>query len=706
MVTHPPALYLGFVGTTVPYAFGMAALFSGRLDETWLTSIRRWILVSWFFLSMGLVLGMIWAYEELDWGGVWGWDAVENAGLIPWLTATALLHSIMIQERRGMLKVWNLTLVILTFFLTIVGTFFTRSGVVRSVHAFGQDPRLAVIFGVFMAIILGVSFGLMARRRLLLRSRPRLDSLLSRETAFLLNNWVLLFAAFFVLGATLWPTLTELLSHERATMSAPFFNRWMAPIGLVLLGLTGVCPLLSWRRASVGPLLRQLIFPVLVGLGVLTAAILWDRSHGLAWVARWRAVGIAPLLCFVLSGFVLGTIAQELWRGAGVRGRSLGVGRLTALIGLVAKSKRRYGGYTVHAGMVFVFLGLAGGAFKHEIEAALSKGQKVEFVGLSFTLEEVGKRSDNQKEMLTAHLLVTERGRPVRRMVPAKWTYHKHEEAETKVDIWRQPLRDVWISLSGLDEPSGRVMLKLVSNPLMSWLWFGFVLLTLGFAIAILPERVLGRAVAAARASPPRTKERGAAAVLLFAALFASAPAFAEAPAEKLDHSQKAEIVVRSEVEQRLLRRLVCMCSTCPRLPLSECGCGYADKERRRIAHLLNVEHKTEAEVVAAFVAQYGQAALAVPQTGLAGHAWIILYAVGALAVGAVVLVAWRWSRRRTGGGRAAADGGPGPDDAPDDADADAAGKGGADRAGGADGDGDGDERYREALERELKELD
>ena len=242
MVTHPPALYTGFVGMSIPFAFGMAALISGQLDDAWIASVRKWTLGAWFFLSMGLTLGMLWAYEELGWGGFWGWDPVENAGFLPWLTATAFLHSIMIQERRGMMKIWNVTLIILTFFLTIFGTFMTRSGIVQSVHAFGQDTKLAWIFTIFMALTLIVSFGFVIKRMPELRSRATLDSWLSREAAFTVNNWILLFAAFFILFATMFPTISEAVAHERITVGPPFFNKWMVPIGLVLLFLTGHRP--------------------------------------------------------------------------------------------------------------------------------------------------------------------------------------------------------------------------------------------------------------------------------------------------------------------------------------------------------------------------------------------------------------------------------------------------------------------------------
>src|SRR6476659_7136364 len=301
MVIHPPSLYTGFVTMTIPYAFGMAALITGHLDDAWLRAVRRWTMFGWLFLSFGLTLGMIWAYEELGWGGYWAWDPVENAALLPWFTATAFLHSVMVQERRSMLRVWNVTLVIVTYFLTIFGTFMTRSGVVQSVHAFGDDPILAKLFTGFMVAILTFSFGLVIYRLPLLKARNELDSWASREAAFMLNNWILLFAAMFVLFGTMFPTLSEALRGERLTVAAPFFNKWMAPVGLVLLLLTGTGPLLAWRKSTLSNFRFQFGWPMSAAV-VTTAAMLALR------IPLW-----ASGLCFVLCAFVTGTVVQEFW---------------------------------------------------------------------------------------------------------------------------------------------------------------------------------------------------------------------------------------------------------------------------------------------------------------------------------------------------------------------------------------------------------
>src|SRR5688572_20504889 len=325
MAIHPPTMYLGFVGLTIPFAFGMAALITGHLDDSWLRAVRRWTMFSWFFLSIGLGLGMIWAYEELGWGGYWGWDPVENAGSLPWFTATAFLHSVMVQERRGMLRVWIVSLVVLTFFLTVFGTFMMRSGVVQSVHAFGEDPEVAKLFTGFMVLALVVSFGAGIYRLPLLRALNELDSWASREAAFMLNNWILLFSAFFVLFATMFPTLSEAIwgAKGRTTVGATFFNQWMIPIGLTMLVLTGIGPLLAWRRSTFVNLKDQFLFPV--ATGVVVGAIVVA-----AGVRIWSAG-----LCFAFGGFVMGTVIQEFWRGARVRQQTSGTDLFTALIGLV-----------------------------------------------------------------------------------------------------------------------------------------------------------------------------------------------------------------------------------------------------------------------------------------------------------------------------------------------------------------------------------
>jgi cytochrome c-type biogenesis protein CcmF len=484
MVVHPPSLYTGFVGMTIPYAFGMAALITGHLDDSWLRAVRRWTMISWLFLSLGLTLGMIWAYEELGWGGYWGWDPVENAGLLPWFTASAFLHSVIVQERRGMLKIWNVSLVIITFFLTIFGTFMTRSGVVQSVHAFGEDRALAWMFTIFMVAILTFSFAWVVRRLPLLKPRYDLDSWISREAAFVANNWILLIAAMLVLFGTMFPTLSEALTGNRLTVGPPFFNRWMTPLGLVLLALTGVAPLLAWRRSTLANLRDQFFWPVLVT--VLVTAVFVGLG-----VRVWSS-GV----CFALCAFVGATIVQEFVRGARVRREATGTDSFTALVGLVMRERRRYGGYIVHLGIVLMFLGFAGEGFKTDQQVLLRPGQQATVRHFTVRSNGVKVTDDGQKQMVTGHVAVFEDGKAIGTMYPARWFFRKHEQQPTtEVAIRRGVGEDLYLVMPAYDLKDESMSLQVVINPLVNWIWFGFSIMVLGTGIALLPERAFAFAL-------------------------------------------------------------------------------------------------------------------------------------------------------------------------------------------------------------------
>jgi len=628
MVIHPPSLYTGFVGMTIPYAFGMAALITGHLDDSWLRAVRRWTMISWLFLTFGLTLGMIWAYEELGWGGFWGWDPVENAGLLPWFTATAFLHSVLVQERRAMLRVWNVALVIVTFFLTIFGTFMTRSGVVQSVHAFGEDRALAMMFTVFMVVTLVFSFSLVLYRLPLLRSRHELDSWVSREAAFLANNWILLFAALFVLFATMFPTLSEAVTGERLTVGPPFFNRWMAPIGLALLFLTGVAPLMAWRKSTVANLREQFTWPVVTSIvtGVLLAAL------GVrVWVSG---------LCFVLCAFVTATIVQEFVRGARVRQEGTGTDLFTALIGLVGRSKRRYGGYIVHLGIVLVFLGFAGGGFKQEEQLLLKPGQQGTVGRFTVRLDSVQVTDDGQKQMITGHLTVFDGGKDTGHMYPAKWFFRRHEEEPTtEVAIRRGVSEDLYIVMPAFDLKDQSASLHVVINPLVDWIWIGFGVMALGTGIALLPERAFSFAVA----KLPAGAVTSAPLVFLIVLLLSGVVS-----AQHIESGQAVPIVSRSPLEREMQRSIICMCGTCGRQLLSECQCSRAVEMRAELSRLVNDDHKTREQIVQYYLAKFGsQEPLASPiDTGFNRLAWAVPYVLGAGGLVGVGLVAVRWSRR------------------------------------------------------------
>src|SRR5216684_3063707 len=465
MVIHPPSLYTGFVAMTIPYAFGMAALITGHLDDSWLRAVRRWTMLSWLFLSFGLVLGMIWAYEVLGWGGYWEWDPVENAALLPWFTATAFLHSVMVQERRSMMRVWNVTLVITTFFLTIFGTFMTRSGVVQSVHAFGMDPILARLFTGFMVVIVVFSFGLVIYRLPLLRARNDLDSWFSREAAFLVNNWILLFCAFFVLFVTMF--------------------------------LTGIGPLLAWRKATFRNLREQILWPALSALAIGVAFVAVSLTSAIVLADVWISG-----LCFALCAFVIGTVVQEFWRGTNVRRRATGTDFLTALIGLVSRNKRRYGGYIVHVGIVLIFLGFAGKAFEVKETVRLTPGQQTTIGHYTVRHDALKITDDGQKQMVTAHLTLFKDGREIDRKYPAKFFFRRHEsQPTTDVAIRRTLSEDFYIVLGGYEADVQAATLELHVNPLVDWVWLGFGVLAFGTGIALLPETAISFALARLPAS-------------------------------------------------------------------------------------------------------------------------------------------------------------------------------------------------------------
>jgi cytochrome c-type biogenesis protein CcmF len=502
MAIHPPMLYLGYIGWTIPFCFAVGALAHGKLDYGWIAAMRRWCLVAWVFLSVGLTLGGLWAYEELGWGGYWAWDPVENAAFIPWLTGTAFIHSVQVQERRQSFKVWNLTLIILTFLLTLLGTMMTRSGVVQSVHAFAQSD-IGTYFTVFISASALVSFGLLLFRARQLAPENGLESILSREFAFLLNNWVLLAATFLVTFATLFPSLFKALSGREVNVGPTFYNTWMIPIGLALLFLTGVGPLLSWRKSTSTTLLQQ--FTVPGATGVIAALAL---AFG-AGIKEWSA-----LVTLSLCAFVTGTVLQEFWRGTRHRMKNAGDRPLDALINLVSRARRRYGGYVVHFGVVLMFVGFAGNAFKLEEERTLKAGETADIGRYRVRLDGLRYEDDGQKSMITADVTVLgASGAVIGTLHPAKWAYRKPEEQVTTEVAKRMSLRDdLYLVLGGYEAETGTAALQLKVNPLVNFVWLGCTFLMLGFAIAVWPERRRAREPVRVRTLAPAMA--GAAALL------------------------------------------------------------------------------------------------------------------------------------------------------------------------------------------------
>ena len=476
MVIHPPMLYLGYIGFSVPFAFALAALLRRYPGDRWIHLTRRWTMIAWGFLSVGIVLGGLWAYSVLGWGGYWAWDPVENASFLPWLMGTAFLHSVMMQEKRGMMKVWNIWLVFATFLLSIFGDFLTRSGVVASVHAFAQSS-IGGWFIVFMLIVVGVCLTAYLRNRDFLRSENRLESSLSRESGFLFNNFIFLVLVFAILWGTLFPVLTEWIQGQKITVGRAFFDRINTPIFLFLLLLTGVGPLLAWRRTSVAGLKRNFLAP-----GVAALAL----GAGL-WLAGIR--NAYSDIAFALGLFVTLLIVSEFYRGARVLARHDKSGVARAIPRLVRRNTRRYGGYIVHLGVVLLFIGIAGSGFNRERQAAMPYHAKLN-VGPYTLVSESYTQNDNSNYSSESMIVNVERGgRHVTTLYPARRFYKASHQAQSIVAIHTTPLADLYLVYGGHDPQSGQPILHAYYNPLTIWIWLGAIVLVLGTLIALLPSR-------------------------------------------------------------------------------------------------------------------------------------------------------------------------------------------------------------------------
>jgi cytochrome c-type biogenesis protein CcmF len=475
MITHPVALYLGFTGFTVPFAFAVAALVTGRVGDTWLVLTRRWTILAWYFLSLGLLIGGWWSYHVLGWGGYWAWDPVENAALMPWLTGTAFLHSVMIQERRRMLKLWNIVLVILTFGLTLFGTFLTRSGVIASVHAFTQGSIGALFLG-FLALVLLTALALVAWRWDELRSQGELDSVVSRESAFLLNNVLLIAAAFTVFFGTVFPLLSEAVRGVKVSVGAPFFNQVNVPLFLSLIVLMGVGPLIAWRRASVENLKRNFLWPVV--LGVAAAAVAFGLGVRSALAA----------LTFAATVFVVATIGVDVVRATRARLR-VGERLVPAVGGLLRRHNRRYGGFVVHLGILLIALGVTGShAWSVQTETTLKRGETAELAGYRLRFDGLTTAEESNHFKVVGAFTISN-GRVLDVLRPAKKFYPQEQTPIAYVDYRLGLKEDVYLVLGDFARDGTQATVKLQINRLVSWIWIGGLVLTLGTLLAILPER-------------------------------------------------------------------------------------------------------------------------------------------------------------------------------------------------------------------------
>ncbi len=490
MGVHPPLLYLGYVGLTVPFAFAVGAMLSGEVaDDAWIRVTRRWTITAWGFLTAAIIAGMWWSYEVLGWGGYWAWDPVENASFIPWLTCTAYLHSVMVQERRGMLKLWNLNLMVGTFVLTILGTFLTRSGIISSVHAFTQGT-IGYYFLAFIGIVLVATLFLVAGNSDKLASDGRLDAPLSRETAFLLNNLFFTVFMFTVLIGTLFPLVAEAVRGVKVSVGEPFFNRMTLPMMVALLFLMGVGPALPWKKAPGAELKGKLLPGVILGAVFAVAALVAGGRNAYA------------VLAFLFAGFALGVNVQEFVRGANARVRAHGESWLVALSRLVSGNRRRYGGYTAHIGVVLVALGVAASStFKQSQEATLKPGESITVAGHTLRFKTAWGREEQQRQVIGATMEWMD-GDRVRATIEPRMNYYPTQDAPVPTPQVKSTLRgDIYLNLMAFKQDGSNVTVKVIWEPLVPWIWLGGFVLCLAAIIGILPERKRTAETPAVRAS-------------------------------------------------------------------------------------------------------------------------------------------------------------------------------------------------------------
>jgi cytochrome c-type biogenesis protein CcmF len=498
MVIHPPMLYLGYVGFTIPFAFALGALIMRYPGEKWIHITRRWTMVTWGFLTCGIFLGAHWAYSVLGWGGYWGWDPVENASLMPWLTGTAFLHSVMMQEKRGMLKVWNMWLVFITFWLAILGTFLTRSGIISSVHAFAQSG-IGDWFKWFLSLSLAVFVLFFFLNKSHLKSENRLESLVSRESSFLFNNLLLLLACFTVLWGTWFPLLSELVQGTKVTVGAPFFNNVAIPVALLLLLLTAVGPLLAWRKTSLDSLKRNFLWP---SLGALLVGAVMVAFGVRPWV---DVAYFYSLMSAMLAALVILTVISEFVRGGRVISQKTGLGLFSSMVHLCHRNTRRYGGYIVHFGVAVVVIGILGTPFNKSVEKEMGFGDSMnigpyKLVCQSFTQE------DNPNHFTEWAIINVFRGdKQITTLYPERRVYKASNQPQTLPQIYptvRQDLllvKDLYLVYEGRNQDSGHPIIKAHLNPLVPWIWLGWLTIVFGTIVALIPNAAPVRATVPAQ---------------------------------------------------------------------------------------------------------------------------------------------------------------------------------------------------------------
>jgi cytochrome c-type biogenesis protein CcmF len=509
MVIHPPMLYLGYVGFTVPFAFALGALIMKYPGEKWIHITRRWTMVTWGFLTCGVFLGSHWAYSVLGWGGYWGWDPVENASLMPWLIGTAFLHSVMMQEKRGMLKVWNMWLVFFTFWLAILGTFLTRSGIISSVHAFAQSS-IGSWFAWFLAITFAVFVFFFFKNKEHLRSEHKLESLVSRESSFLFNNLLFVLLCFTVLWGTWFPKISEWLQGNKVTVGGPFYNRVAVPTALLLVLLTAVGPLLAWRKTSLESLKRNFLWPTVGALAVAIFLMVTPENWGSIFGLKpWKDISyLYSLMTIFLSALVIFTVASEFYRGGRVISKHTGQGLFASMVQLTHRNTRRYGGYIVHFGVVVVMIGFAGVAFNQEKEMEMGYGDKLTIGNYTLVCRSYTQDDNANYASEWAILDVYENGKKVDTLTPQRLFYKASQQASTKPHIRSTFKEDLYLVYEGLNDQTGRPIIKAHVNPMVIWIWIGAWIMVLGTGLALVPN-----APAPVRVAVPKLVEQAAPAV-------------------------------------------------------------------------------------------------------------------------------------------------------------------------------------------------
>jgi cytochrome c-type biogenesis protein CcmF len=499
MVIHPPMLYLGYVGFAVPFAFALGALMMRYPGEKWIHITRRWTMVTWLFLTCGIFLGAHWAYSVLGWGGYWGWDPVENASLMPWLTGTAFLHSVMMQEKRGMMKTWNVWLIFSTFMLAIFGTLLTRSGLVSSVHAFAQSP-IGTWFWAFLIVVLSVCLFTFILQRDHLKSENKIESLVSRESSFLFNNLVLLAACFTVLWGTLFPILSEYVVGNKVTVSAPFYDRVAVPIGLFLLFLTAIGPLLAWRSSSFRSIRKNFVLPVIAAV-VTGIVVIVCGVHPWTIFTTDHPGEFYSFFAFTLGALVVTAVASEFLRGAAVISRNMGKNLFSSMVQLTRRNTRRYGGYIVHFGVVVIFIGIAGQAFNQSQEQELAFHQSVNVGPYRVECESYSQDTNPNYDTEYALLNVYRDGKLVTKMAPERRFYSASQQPLTVVANHSTLAWDLYVIYAGKNPDTGQPIIRVVLNPLVAWIWIGVAIIVFGTAVALVPN--LSAALAAGRVRVP-----------------------------------------------------------------------------------------------------------------------------------------------------------------------------------------------------------